>query len=89
MLKLFISTFTVIFLAELGDKTQIATILLSAQSSSKLLVFIGSASALVASSLCCSILGGVINKYISAHLIQSAAGIAFIVIGILLLLNKI
>ena len=45
------STFTTVFVAELGDKTQLATLLLSAQSGSPVLVFIGAALALIASSL--------------------------------------
>ena len=51
---LFASTFTTVFLAELGDKTQLATLLLSAQSGRPLLVFVGAALALVASWwVCC------------------------------------
>ncbi len=89
MIKLIISTFFLVFIAELGDKTQLTTMLLSAQSGSKLSVFIGSSLALVCSSLVGVILGSVLNKYIPAVYIQKAAALAFIVIGVLLLLNKI
>jgi putative Ca2+/H+ antiporter (TMEM165/GDT1 family) len=78
-----------IFIAELGDKTQITTMLLSAESNSKLSVFIGSAFALVCSSLFGVLLGSLINKYIPPNVIQTAAAAAFIIIGILLLFNKI
>lgn len=89
MLKIIISTFLLVFVAELGDKTQITTMLLSAQSNSRLAVFVGSALALVCSSIVGVLLGTVINKYIPANVIQTAAAIAFIVIGLLLLLNKL
>jgi len=58
--KLLASTYTAIFLAELGDKTQLATLGLSAKPGSKLAVFIGSASALVATSLIAVLAGGAI-----------------------------
>ena len=48
---IFITTFTTIFIAELGDKTQIATLMLSAESSKPIIVFIGSSLALISSSL--------------------------------------
>ncbi|TDT50489.1 TMEM165/GDT1 family protein [Fonticella tunisiensis] len=88
MLKIIISTFLLVFIAELGDKTQITTMLLSAQSQSKVAVFLGSSLALICSSLAGVILGTIINKYIPPNVIQISAAIAFIVIGILLLLNK-
>ena len=88
MLKIIISTFLMVFIAELGDKTQIATMLQAAQSNSKLAVFIGSSAALVCSSIVGVLLGGLINKYIPPGIIQTAAAIAFIVIGVLLLFNK-
>jgi Ca2+/H+ antiporter, TMEM165/GDT1 family len=88
MIKIIISTFLMVFIAELGDKTQIATMLQAAQSNSKMAVFIGSSLALVCSSVVGVLLGGVINKYIPPNLIQTAAAIAFIVIGLLLLFNK-
>lgn len=89
MLKIIISTFLLVFIAELGDKTQITTMLLSAQSNSRLAVFLGSSLALVCSSIVGVLLGTIINKYIPPNVIQTAAAIAFIVIGLLLLLNKL
>lgn len=89
MLKIIFSTFLLVFLAELGDKTQLTTMLLSAQSSSKMAILIGSSIALVCSSVLGVLLGSVINKYIPTNIIQMGAAIAFIVIGVLLLFNKL
>lgn len=89
MLKIILTTFFLVFIAELGDKTQITTMLLSADNSSKLAVFIGSALALVCSSFIGVMLGSVINKYIPPNIIQLASAIAFIIIGFLLLFNKL
>lgn len=89
MLKIMLSTFLLVFVAELGDKTQLTTMMLSAQSGSKMAVFIGSSLALICASIMGVILGSFINKYISPNLIQTASAVAFIAIGFLLLFNKI
>ncbi len=74
MLKVALTTFATVFLAELGDKTQLATMLLVAQGKSPVAVFLGSASALVVSSLVGVLAGGVIAKYIPEMWIRIAAG---------------
>jgi putative Ca2+/H+ antiporter (TMEM165/GDT1 family) len=89
MLKIIFSTFFLVFLAELGDKTQITTMMLASESKSKTAVFIGSASALICSSLLGVLAGTLINKYIPESIIKISSGTAFIIIGILFLLNKI
>jgi putative Ca2+/H+ antiporter (TMEM165/GDT1 family) len=89
MIKIFFSTFLVVFLAEIGDKTQLATMLLASQSPSKISVFLGSSVALVCSSLLGVLLGSILNKYVPENLLQISSAIAFIIIGILLLLNKV
>lgn len=89
MIKIIFSTFFLVFLAELGDKTQLTTMLLAAQNESKWPILIGSSVALVCSSILGVLVGSVIDKYIPAHFIQTASAIAFIVIGVLLLFNKI
>lgn len=80
--KLFASTFAAVFLAEMGDKTQIATMSLSGASSSRLSVFAGSALALVATSAIAVLLGGVVSRYVPAIWIKRAAGAVFIVLGV-------
>lgn len=83
-----ITTFATVFLAELGDKTQLATMLLVAQGKSPLAVFLGSASALVVSSLVGVLAGGVVAKYIPEIWVRIAAGSGFIILGVLLLLGR-
>ncbi|MBO8126041.1 MAG: TMEM165/GDT1 family protein [Firmicutes bacterium] len=85
----FLSTFGLVFLAELGDKTQLATMLLVAQEKSPLAVFAGSASALVVSSLIGVVAGVAISKLIPPNIIQNVAAVAFIVLGVLMLTGKI
>tara|TARA_Y100001968_G_C19248129_1_gene662974 strand:- start:210 stop:557 length:348 start_codon:yes stop_codon:yes gene_type:complete len=63
-LSILITSFSTIFLAELGDKTQIATLILSAQSGRPLVIFIGAALALISTSL----LGVLIGQWISNNL---------------------
>ena len=63
-LSIFITSFTTIFIAELGDKTQLATLMLSAESGKPIIVFIGSSFAL----LCSSIVGVLLGKWISTKI---------------------
>src|SRR5690554_5502799 len=87
--KTLMLTFFLIFLAELGDKTQLATMLMAAKSESIWLVFIGSSLALTASSLIGVLAGSILTKYIPQSYIHYASGIAFLVIGILLISGKL
>jgi putative Ca2+/H+ antiporter (TMEM165/GDT1 family) len=82
------TTFGLIFLAELGDKTQLTTMALAAESKSPRSVFAGAATALVLSSLLGVLLGGVISRYVPPHLIRGGAGALFIIIGILLVSGR-
>lgn len=89
MLRAILSTFLLVFIAELGDKTQLATMLLSAKSNSVVPVFIGASLALVCSSLIGVLAGTYLTRYIPPNLIQSCAGVLFIFMGILILMGKI
>jgi len=89
MLKVIISTFICVFIAELGDKTQLQTMLLTAKNNSPALVFIGASLALICSSLLGVFAGTYITKHVPPNYIQNIAGILFIIMGILTLLNKI
>jgi putative Ca2+/H+ antiporter (TMEM165/GDT1 family) len=75
------STFLTVFLAELGDKTQLATVALSGTSRSPLLVFIGSASALVLASLIGALAGGSLSRLVPTEGLQLAAAAGFLLIG--------
>jgi len=86
--KLFASTFGAIFLAEIGDKTQLATLSLSAGGSSRWVVFAGSALALVATSALAVLLGEALSRAVPAIWVKRAAGALFIVLGALFLLGN-
>ena len=88
ILAIFFSTFLTVFVAELGDKTQIATLTISGKSNYPLAVFIGSSSALVFASFLGVILGGSISNFIPEILLKTFAAIGFLVIGVLLLTSK-
>ena len=74
------------FLAELGDKTQLATVAISGTSNRPLAVFLGSSSALVLASLLGALAGGSVATVIPSDLLQLIASIGFLVIGTRLLL---
>jgi Ca2+/H+ antiporter, TMEM165/GDT1 family len=81
----FLSTFITIFLAEMGDKTQLATLLMTAQSQSPWIVFAGAGSALIATSLVGVLLGRYLSKVLSPKTLDISAGVLLLVISILLL----
>ena len=84
-LTLLLSTFATVFLAELGDKTQLATVAISGTSKRPLAVFIGSSSALVLASLIGAIAGGSLSTVIPADWLQLMASLGFLAIGLKLL----
>ena len=86
--RVFITTFGVIFLAEMGDKTQLAAMTLSAQTKRPWAVLIGASLALACVSAIGVVVGGVLSQYLPLEWIKRAAAIAFIVIGVLILLGK-
>ena len=86
-LKLLFTTFATIFLAELGDKTQLATLAFSAEGKSRLAVFIGSAGALVLTSLLGVIFGAAIAKVIPPNTIKIGAGVLFVILGFWMLFS--
>ena len=85
LLTLFFTTFVTIFLAEMGDKTQLTTITLSSSTNKPLAVFIGSSIALISATLLGALAGGSIANLIPAFLLKLLSGIVFLIIGINLL----
>lgn len=86
--KLFLATFATIFLAELGDKTQLATLSLAAGGSSRWVVFAGSALALVATSALAVLGGEALGRLIPPQWLRRGAGALFILLGILFLASS-
>ena len=84
-LPLLLSTFLTVFLAELGDKTQLATVAISGTSNRPLAVFIGSSSALVLASLSGALAGGAVASLVPTELLQLLAAAGFLIIGLRLL----
>lgn len=86
--KVLSTVFTSVFIAELGDKTQLATMLFASdQNTSKLDVFIGAAAALVVTSAIGVIAGSAISHYLSEKTLHYLAGSGFIAIGLWTLLK--
>ena len=81
-LTVLVSTFTTVFVAELGDKTQLATLLLSAQSGSPVLVFIGAAFALICSSLVGVLVGQWLARTLPPERLELMAGLLMVALGL-------
>jgi putative Ca2+/H+ antiporter (TMEM165/GDT1 family) len=86
--KLFASTFAAIFLAEIGDKTQLATLSLAAGGSSRWVVFAGAAAALVATSAIAVVAGEAVSRVVPPVWVKRAAGALFVVLGVIFLLGR-
>jgi len=86
-IRLAFITFMTIFLAEIGDKTQLAVFAFSLKNESKISVFIGASFALVLSSLIAVVAGAYVEEFVSPHYIRLISGILFILIGIWMLLK--
>jgi putative Ca2+/H+ antiporter (TMEM165/GDT1 family) len=86
--RVLLTTFGVIFLAEMGDKTQLAAMTISAQTRRPWAVLIGSSLALVCVSALGVAVGSVLGHYLPLDWIKRIAAIAFIIIGVLMLLGK-
>lgn len=85
VLKVFCSTFLTIFLAELGDKTQLTTLLMSAESHAPWTVFAGAGTALVATSLIGVWLGCWLAKRVSPKTLETGAGVLLLLVATQLL----
>ena len=88
VLTLLFTTFVTVFLAEMGDKTQLTTITLSSTTNKPLAVFIGSSLALISATLLGALAGGSIANLIPAYLLKLISGIVFLILGINLLVQN-
>ncbi|MBM4285281.1 MAG: TMEM165/GDT1 family protein [Deltaproteobacteria bacterium] len=86
--KIFWVTFGTVFLAEMGDKTQLAALTMTAETRLPGAVLAGACAALCLATVIGVAVGGVIGHYIPTVLIKKAAGLAFVVIGVLIFLGK-
>jgi len=82
-LKLLMTVFATVFLAELGDKTQLATLLFAADKEvSRMTVFLGASAALVLTSALGVLAGGWISQVVEPRYLSYVAGAGFVVIGL-------
>lgn len=80
--KIFVSTFITIFLAELGDKTQLTTLLMSAESQAPWIVFLGAGAALVTTSLIGVLVGRWLSNRVSEAVLEKSVGTLLIGISL-------
>jgi putative Ca2+/H+ antiporter (TMEM165/GDT1 family) len=88
MLALLGSTFITVFLAELGDKTQLAIVSISGTTSRPGAVFAGSAAALVLASMVGAAAGGSLSSLIPPDALQLLASVGFLILGSRLILRS-
>lgn len=86
--RLFATTFVAVFIAELGDKTQLATLSFAASAQSRWTIFLASALALVTSSAIAVLFGEALAKVISPRLLHRLAGVLFLLIGVWVLYSS-
>lgn len=86
--KIFLTVFAAVFIAELGDKTQLATMLFAADKEvSKYTVFLAASAALIVASAIGVLAGSLLSEYINEKYLHYVAGVGFIIIGAFTLYN--
>jgi len=89
MLRAFLTVFTTVFIAEIGDKTQLATMLFASEAKvSKWVIFAGSALALTLAAGIGVLVGAQLEKFVSPKTLKVVAGIGFIAIGLWTALSR-
>ena len=86
--KIFLTTLGTIFLAELGDKTQLAAIMMTSKTGRPLSVFGGAVTALALVTLIGVIIGEGLTSVVPHHILKKAAALAFIIIGVWMFIGK-
>ncbi len=87
--KVLLLSFGTIFLAELGDKTQLAVLSFASSSRSPWLVFAGASAALLVSTLLAVLVGAGIKKFVPTQITHIIAGAIFVVLGVILIIKNI
>lgn len=87
--KVFLATFSAVFLAELGDKTQLAGLNLAARSGMPFSVFFGSVAAYAVITLVTVLIGDTVSRFLRPEHIRYTAATLFVVIGILMFAGKL
>ena len=88
MLRTFGTIFLTVFVAEIGDKTQLATMLFAAEGRSKWLVFAAAALALVLAAAIGVLVGAQVERWVSPRTLKVIAGLGFVAIGLWTLLAR-
>ena len=86
--KVFTATFGMLFLAELGDKTQLAVITMTGKSGAPVSVFLGAVAALAVVTLIGVIFGDAITRVVPPNVLHTGAALLFIGFGVAMLLGK-
>lgn len=86
--RVFLTTFGLLFVAELGDKTQLAVISLASSEKSPLSVFVGAVLALAMVTLVGVLVGNNLDRWIPKELVHKGAGVLFIILGIFMFFQK-
>jgi putative Ca2+/H+ antiporter (TMEM165/GDT1 family) len=87
--RVFLSTFALLFVAELGDKTQLAVISMTAKHKMPLWVFLGASLALVAVTAIGVLLGGALTRIIPEEILHKIAALLFVGMGVLMWFGKL
>ena len=86
--RVFAAIFATVFIAELGDKTQLATMLFAADKEvSKTMVFLAASAALIVASAIGVLAGSLLSEYINEKILHYIAGVGFMAIGAFTLYN--
>jgi putative Ca2+/H+ antiporter (TMEM165/GDT1 family) len=88
-LRVFLSTFALLFVAELGDKTQLAVISMTAKHKMPFWIFVGAALALAAVSLLGVLGGELLTRFIPEMVLRKVAAVLFVDMGLLMWFEKL
>ncbi|NLN16491.1 MAG: TMEM165/GDT1 family protein [Firmicutes bacterium] len=87
--KVFSLTFGMLFLAELGDKTQLAVVTMACKTKAPWSVFLGGSAAMVLVTLLGSFVGGYVTSYVPVKYLSIAAGLLFLAFGVMILYQSL